>query len=87
MDNIILKITEKEKAKIENENKKVNAIITEKITENNKSITLNKKALEIFAKNGVNLKTYYSYNKNTSLYNTILEIVKNNSDVFTLNSK
>lgn len=87
MQNIILKITEKEKEKIENENKKVNAIITEKITENNKTITLNKKAIEVFSENGVKLKSYYSYKNNNSLYDTILTIVKNNSDIFTLQSK
>lgn len=81
---IILKITEEEKTKIEKENQKINAVITEKITENNKSITLNKKAVQVFKENGVELKTYYSYNKNKSLYDTIITIAKKNADIFTL---
>lgn len=81
---VILKITEEEKKKIEIENEKKNAKITEKITENNKSITLNKNAVKEFEKAGVKVKSYYSYNKNQSLYNTIIEIVKKNADIFTL---
>lgn len=85
---IILKITEEEKAKIEEEKAKTGAKITNKITENNKVITLNKKAMALFKNSGVELdKNYYSYNSNSTMYNTIYEIAKKNADLFILEEK
>ena len=84
-NNIILKITEKEKQAIETETNKSNYRVKHSITEKNETLQFNKKAIEFLQENGVKLdKMYFSKKANTTLYNTLHTIVKNNSDIFTL---
>lgn len=84
-NNIILKITEKEKETVEKESNKNNYRVKHSITEKNETLQFNKNAIKFLQENGVKLeKVYYSKNANTTLYNTLYTIVKNNSDIFTL---
>lgn len=54
------------------------------ITEKNKAIILSKNAQNVLNDNGINLqKVYISYNATPELYNTIEQVLKDNSDVFT----
>ena len=56
-----------------------------KLTENNKTLILNKKSLQVMANHGINLdKNYISYKKDAKLYNTIYKIVTVNDDYFML---
>ena len=55
-----------------------------KYTDTNKALVLSKKALEVLQGAGVNLEmVYISYNKYPQVFNTIENILVENSDIFT----
>ena len=55
------------------------------LTEKNKILKISKNTLSTLQENGIELeKTYLSYNNSPVAYNAILEVLKNNTDIFTL---
>ena len=59
-----------------------------KITENNKSLVINKSTLKVLNENGVKLNTtYISYRKTPLLFNTLEKVLTENSDIFYNNSE
>ena len=65
------------------------AKITIRITDTNKSMTLTKKAQDLFKAQGlkINKNGYYNYNKNKSLYDTVYAIAQANADLFYIDAQ
>lgn len=65
------------------------AKITIRLTDTNKSMTLTKKAQDLFKAQGlkINKNGYYNYNKNKALYDTVYAIAQANADLFYIDAQ
>lgn len=88
---ISLLITEEQKKILEEQTDQntEKAKITIRLTDTNKSMTLTKKAQDLFKAQGlkINKNGYYNYNKNKSLYDTVYAIAQANADLFYIDAQ
>ena len=88
---ISLLITEEQKKILEEQTDQntEKAKITIRLTDTNKSMTLTKKAQDLFKAQGlkINKNGYYNYNKNKALYDTVYAIAQANADLFYIDAQ